>query len=109
MWQWLAVRGPSMAPTLRHGDFILIRRGRAIGTGLVVIARFRSAPERLVVKRALASAGDGWLVSSDNPFAGGDSAVYGPADVEGVVVLRWNRTLIWPRRVRAKPSGHDER
>ena len=48
------VRGPSMAPTLRDGDAVLVRRGgRAIRPGDVVVARFRARPDLLVVKRAV--------------------------------------------------------
>ena len=56
-WQlpWFAVlvRGPSMAPTLRSGDALLVRRGGRIRAGDVVVARFRSRPDLLVVKRAV--------------------------------------------------------
>ena len=47
------VAGPSMAPTLRHGDALLVRRTRRIRPGDVVVARFRSRPDLLVVKRAI--------------------------------------------------------
>ena len=52
------VQGPSMVPTLRHGDALLVRRGgRAIRPGDVVVARFRARPDLLVVKRAVRAAG----------------------------------------------------
>jgi hypothetical protein len=60
-------------------------------------------PERLVVKRAVRAAAGGWLLASDNGFAGGDSGTHGTADVVGVVLARWTgrgwRRLL-PRPVR---------
>jgi signal peptidase I len=85
------VSGPSMVPTLHHGDVVLARRiGRRgrVSPRDVVLARFRSLPERLVVKRVARPAEGGWWLASDNPFAGGDSATFGVADVEARVVLR---------------------
>ena len=86
------VQGPSMAPTLRHGDALLARRGGRVKDGDVVIARFRSRPDLLVVKRAVRAQDDGWWVRGDNDLVTDDSRVYGVADVIGRVVLRY-----WPR------------
>lgn len=86
------VAGPSMAPTLRHGDALLVRRTRRIRPGDVVVARFRSRPDLLVVKRAIREHDDGWWLESDNSLTSDDSRVYGVADVLGRVVCRW-----WPR------------
>lgn len=87
------VRGPSMAPTLRAGDALLVRRGgRATRPGDIVVARFRSRRDLLVVKRAVRSAAGGWLVRGDNPLVTDDSRVYGVADVVGRVVARY-----WPK------------
>lgn len=87
------VYGPSMAPTLRHGDAVLVRRGgRQVRAGDVVVARFPAGPDRLVVKRAVRPYGDGWWVESDNALTVDDSRAYGAAEVIGRVVLRW-----WPR------------
>ncbi|MFL6151563.1 MAG: S24 family peptidase, partial [Ornithinibacter sp.] len=47
------VQGPSMAPTLRSGDALLVRRSGRVRHGAVVVARFRSRPGLLVVKRAV--------------------------------------------------------
>ncbi len=84
-----------MAPTLRHGDAVLVRRTARARPGDVVIARFRSRPDLLVVKRVAGAAGDGWWILGDNDLAGDDSRVYGEADVVGRVLLRW-----WPRPAR---------
>jgi phage repressor protein C with HTH and peptisase S24 domain len=87
-WQRVEVSGPSMSPTLRHGDVLLVRHGARIRPGDIVLGRFRSVPDRLVLKRAARVEADGWWLTSDNEFAGGDSAVHGVADVLARVVLR---------------------
>jgi hypothetical protein len=81
-----------MAPTLRNGDAVLARRGgRAARPGDVVLARFRSRPQLLVVKRLVRPEAGGWWVEGDNPYGSDDSRRYGVADVYARVVLRW-----WP-------------
>ncbi|MDT4916374.1 MAG: hypothetical protein QOI15_883 [Pseudonocardiales bacterium] len=92
------VVGPSMVPTLRDGQTVLVRSGVRIRPGDVVLARFRALPDRLVLKRAVRAMDDGWWLVSDNKFAGGDSFTHGVADVEGRVVLRLAHGV--PRRVR---------
>jgi nickel-type superoxide dismutase maturation protease len=97
------VRGPSMVPTLRHGDGVLVRRaGHRIRAGDVVVARFRTRPDLLVVKRAIRPRDGGWWVRSDNDLVADDSRAYGVADVVGRVVWRY-----WPRpgRVARRPPG----
>jgi phage repressor protein C with HTH and peptisase S24 domain len=84
------VSGPSMVPTLRHGDHLLIARTSRVRAGDLVVARFRSRPELLVVKRAVEQQDGGWLLASDNPFVQGPSGV---ADVEARVLWRY-----WRRR-----------
>jgi nickel-type superoxide dismutase maturation protease len=86
------VRGPSMAPTLRSGDALLVRRGGRVRAGDVVVARFRARPELLVVKRAVHEQDDGWWIRGDNEFVTDDSRAYGVADVIGRVLWRY-----WPR------------
>jgi phage repressor protein C with HTH and peptisase S24 domain len=77
-----------MVPTLRNGDFLLVRRGARVRQGDVVVARFRERPDLLVVKRVAAPQDGGWLLTSDNPFV---EAPGGVADVEARVLLRY-----WP-------------
>ena len=96
------VHGPSMAPTLRHGDAVLVRRSARIRPGDVVVARFRARPDLLVVKRAVRPYDGGWWVESDNPFTTGDSRAYGAADVVGRV---WLRYLPLRRLGRLRPTG----
>jgi phage repressor protein C with HTH and peptisase S24 domain len=82
-----------MAPTLRNGDAVLVRRGgRAVRAGDVVVARFRARPDLLVVKRAVRAEDGGWWVRGDNDLVTDDSRAYGAADVVGRAVLRY-----WPR------------
>lgn len=87
-----------MVPTLRDGDRALARHGVVISAGDVVLATFRSLPERFVVKRATGERDGGWWLRSDNRFAGGDSEVHGVADVHARI--RWVVRGRLPRRVR---------
>lgn len=86
------VQGPSMAPTLRSGDALIVRRTPRVREGDVVVARFRSRPDLLVVKRAVRAQDQGWWVRGDNDFVTDDSRAYGVADVIGRVMFRY-----WPR------------
>jgi phage repressor protein C with HTH and peptisase S24 domain len=82
-----------MAPTLRHGDYVVVRKGgRPIKPGDVVVARFLSRPDLLVVKRAVRPEPDGWWVVGDNEFVTDDSRAFGAAEIVGRVVLRY-----WPK------------
>ena len=93
------VSGPSMVPTLRSGDLVLARRATAARPGDIVVARFRSRPDLLVVKRAVEPHSGGWWLVSDNGFTSDDSRAYGPADVVGRVVGRyWPSPRVFKRR-----------
>ena len=98
-WFAALVTGPSMAPTLRAGDRIMVRRTDTAADGDVVLARFRSRPDLLVVKRVRRRDGDGWWVEGDNPLVEDDSRRFGRADVIGRVTFRW-----WPQPVRFRRS-----
>ncbi|MBB3678580.1 S26 family signal peptidase [Modestobacter versicolor] len=94
-WVLARVTGPSMSPTVRHGDRLLVRRvagGDGVRPGDVVLARFPSRPELLVVKRVVRSVPGGHWVQGDNPVVADDSRAFGPAVVVGRVVGR-----LWPR------------
>ena len=86
------VQGPSMSPTLRSGDALVVHRTGRVREGDVVVARFRSRPDLLVVKRAVRAQDQGWWVRGDNEFVTDDSRAYGVADVIGRVLFRY-----WPR------------
>jgi nickel-type superoxide dismutase maturation protease len=94
-WFAALVTGPSMVPTLRAGDRILVRRTGNARPGDLVVATFRTRPDLLVVKRVARRDGDGWWLVGDNPFGGDDSQSFGTADVTGRVTFRW-----WPQPVR---------
>ena len=103
-WVLARVTGPSMSPTVRHGDRLLVRRlsdGDAVRPGGIVLARFPTRPELLVVKRVRRPVPGGYWVEGDNPLVADDSRAYGPAVVVGRVVAR-----LWPRpgRLSASPS-----
>ena len=85
--------GPSMVPTLRHGDALLVRPAGVVRPGDLVIARFPAGPDLLVVKRAIRPADGGWWLEGDNPFVTDDSRAYGAGTVLARVVLRY-----WPPR-----------
>lgn len=85
----VAVRGPSMAPTLRAGDALLVRRGGRVRPGDIVVARFRTRPDLLVVKRVVRAQEDGWWLRGDNEFVTDDSRAFGVADVIGRVLFRY--------------------
>ncbi|MFI9647351.1 nickel-type superoxide dismutase maturation protease [Streptomyces sp. NPDC052040] len=88
------VRGPSMVPTLHHGDQLLVHYGARIRPGDVIVLRHPFQQDLLVVKRAVERREGGWWVLGDNPYAGGDSTDFGavPEDlVLGRVRLRYRR------------------
>jgi nickel-type superoxide dismutase maturation protease len=95
VWAMARVTGPSMSPTVRHGDRLLVRRvlsGSEVRPGDVVLARFPSRPGLLVVKRVRRAVDGGHWVEGDNEFATDDSRSFGVATVVGRVVGR-----LWPR------------
>ena len=101
-WVVARVAGPSMSPTVRHGDRLLVRRVASadrVRDGDVVLARFPSRPELLVVKRVRRAVPGGHWVEGDNPSVTDDSRAFGTAVVVGRVVAR-----LRPRPWRLPPS-----
>ncbi|MER6446592.1 nickel-type superoxide dismutase maturation protease [Streptomyces venezuelae] len=97
------VTGPSMAPTLAHGDQVLVRYGAAVRPGGVVVLRHPFQQDLLVVKRAVERRpGGAWWVLGDNPYneAPGDSTVFGPVPAELVLATAL---------VRFRPREEDQR
>lgn len=82
------VRGPSMVPTLRDRDVVLVRPDVPVRAGDVVLVRWPSRPEQLSIKRVVRSDGSGWHVEGDNSAGSTDSRELGPARVFGVVCWR---------------------
>src|SRR3954452_23742197 len=100
-WVVARVSGPSMPPTVRSGDHLLVRRvtdATAVRDGDVVLARFPARPELLVVKRVRRAVPGGHWVEGDNPLVADDSRAFGAAVVVGRVVAR-----VWPRPGRLAP------
>jgi phage repressor protein C with HTH and peptisase S24 domain len=90
-WQRIRINGHSMTPTLLPGDLVLVRHGAPVRPGAIVLARFGSEPDLLVIKRAVRPDAGGWWVASDNARAGSDSRTYGVAEVAAVAVRIWHR------------------
>ncbi|WEH39727.1 nickel-type superoxide dismutase maturation protease [Streptomyces sp. NBC_01218] len=99
-FQVVEVTGPSMVPTLYHGDRLLVRYGAPVRPGDVVILRHPFQQDLLLVKRATERRPGGWWVLADNTFAGGDSTVYG-AVPEDLVLAR--------AQLRFRPLRKDQR
>ena len=103
----LDVDGPSMAPTLSHGDRLVCRYGAGVRPGAIVVARHPLRQELLVVKRATERRTGGWWLLSDNSLVESDSRDYGPVPDElvlGRVLCRFS-----PRPAWLAPAGWLER
>jgi nickel-type superoxide dismutase maturation protease len=91
----VSVEGPSMVPTFRHGDRLLVwlrtpRRTPRVGT--IVLVELPDRP--LSVKRLVAVEADGIRVEGDNSFGSTDSRQLGPlpaSTLRGVVLRRLTR------------------
>jgi len=103
-WQRVAVRGPSMSPTLRDGDTVLAAFRPGVRPGDVVLVRWSSRPEQLSIKRAVRPCGTEWEVRGDNPYGSTDSRQLGPADVLAVIRFR-----LWPSPRRLRPRAPFDR
>ncbi|MCH0538263.1 nickel-type superoxide dismutase maturation protease [Streptomyces sp. MUM 203J] len=88
------VTGPSMLPTLRHGDRLLVRYGAVPKPGTVAVLRHPFQQDLLIVKRLVGRRDGGWWVLGDNREAAEavDSRVFGAvpeAMVLGRVIVRY--------------------
>lgn len=91
-YQLVEVTGPSMVPTLRHGDWLLIQYVKGpeavrdvVREGDVVVLRHPLQQDLLIVKRALERRDGGWWVLGDNTFAESDSRQFGAVPDELVL------------------------
>jgi nickel-type superoxide dismutase maturation protease len=88
----VVVDGPSMEPTLRRGDRLVVVRRMRLRAGDVVAVRDPGHAPRLLVKRVVARSGDEVVVAGDNPALSTDSRTFGPVPrraVVGRVVYRY--------------------
>ena len=88
----LEVAGESMLPTLVPGDRLLVVRARRVQAGDLVAVCDPRCPERLLVKRVVATGGGQVELRGDNPAASTDSRDFGAvpvADVAGRVLRRY--------------------
>jgi nickel-type superoxide dismutase maturation protease len=95
-----------MAPALRDGDFVLVRRIPAarVRAGDVVVARHPVRPDRIpVIKRAARREGAGWWLLSDNEFVTSDSREFGSVP-DSMVLARAVLRLRDPCRVARIPK-----
>lgn len=74
-----------MAPTLKDGDIVVIRRTSRAKPGDVVLVRWPARPEQLSIKRVQEP---GYFVVGDNTFASTDSRELGMAEVLGVMIYK---------------------
>ena len=96
------VDGPSMAPALRSGDRVLVRRTRRPRRGQVALLRYPKLPsgaptgEQMLLKRVVAVAGDCIPPSWADPDVHGLAGATVPAGC--TVVLGDNRPTSWDSR-----------
>ena len=92
------VAGPSMVPTLRDGDLLVVRYGARIRPGAVVVFRHPFQQDLHLVKRAAGRRPGGWWLLSDNRPVDSDSRQFGavpPELVLGRVLLRVRPRPAW--------------
>jgi nickel-type superoxide dismutase maturation protease len=79
------VVGPSMVPTLRPGDQLVVHYGAPVRPGDVVVLRHPMQQDLLIVKRAAERREGGWWVLGDNSFVKNDSREFGVVPGEFVL------------------------
>ncbi|MFJ5221987.1 nickel-type superoxide dismutase maturation protease [Streptomyces sp. NPDC088400] len=90
------VMGPSMYPTLKHGDQLLVHYRAPVKPGDVAVLKHPLQQDLLIVKRLVERRDEGWWVLGDNPGAEGDSRVFGAVPEE---------LLLGRVRARYRPLG----
>ncbi|MGW1374345.1 nickel-type superoxide dismutase maturation protease [Streptomyces sp. NPDC002446] len=98
------VYNPSMVPTLRPGDQLVVQYGAAVRPGDVVVLRHPFRQDLLIVKRAVRHCDSGWWVQGDNPFVENDSREFGVVPDELVIARAWVR-LRSPRGIQRSVAG----
>ena len=98
-WFTIEVSGQSMLPTLKPGDYLLLKRTDKFKSGQIVL--LEDSEFRLVIKRLSAITNGQWQVLGDNPELSRDSRIYGlvkPDQIKAVVVARY---WPWPKLITA--------
>jgi nickel-type superoxide dismutase maturation protease len=90
------VYNPSMLPTLRPGDQLVVHYGGRVRAGDVVVLRHPFQHDLLIVKRLVRRDTAGWWVQGDNPGVRNDSREFGVVPDELLVARAWLR--VRPRR-----------
>lgn len=107
-WQLVEVTGPSMAPTLLHGDWLLIQKigsgAELVRAGDVVVLRHPLQQDLLIVKRAVERREGGWWVMGDNAFVESDSRDFGTVPDE-LVLARARARFRPPRELQRSVAG----
>ena len=88
----IRIVGPSMEPSVRSGEWWVVRRSRSLSPGHVVMMRHPERPHLTVVKRLDHRTPEGWWVLGDNPDVSDDSRQFGsvPDDlIEGRLLFRY--------------------
>lgn len=102
------VYNPSMEPTLRPGDQLVVRYGGRVRAGDVVVLRHPFQHDLLIVKRVVRrlpgrNGEAGWWVRGDNPAVRNDSREFGVVPDELLVARAWLR--VRPRRGHGVSAG----
>ncbi|NGO70134.1 nickel-type superoxide dismutase maturation protease [Streptomyces sp. SB3404] len=98
------VYNPSMEPTLRPGDQLVVAYGAAVRAGDIVVLKHPFQHDLLIVKRAVERRAGGWWVQGDNPLVENDSREFGAVPDELVVARAWLRVRS-PRGVHPSVSS----
>ena len=90
----VCIAGRSMEPSLRSGDWWIVRTFGPIRPGSIVLMRHPRRPDLLVVKRAIREEAGGWWVEGDNAGFSDDSRTFGAVRSDliiGSLVVRYRR------------------
>lgn len=81
----ILVAGESMCPTMRPGDWLLVKAPPTLLAGKVVLARRPDRPQLLVLKRLQRECSAGWWLLGDNEQASDDSRTFGPVPTDLII------------------------
>jgi nickel-type superoxide dismutase maturation protease len=99
-WGIAEVTAPSMYPTLKVGDQIVVHYGAPVKAGDVAMLKHPLQQDLLIVKRLVERRDGGWWVLGDNEFSEIDSRLFGVVPEE---------LLIGRVRARYRPREETQR